>query len=347
MKQNLLSAGIFGLPGIFALIALCGGNLAAQADEIGAACQAALSAPVEFRISHQNSPTSPIHPHLEQISQNIEAETGGMITLPIFPSAQLGGELQALEQAALGENIIFYTTAGALATTGVSAMSILNGPFLTPTLEQAQRLEASPLLASLKDEVAEKGNIRVLALNWFDSPRSILGRKAYPRPEDLIGAKMRVPEAQAYMRMFTVLKTSPMALPFSELYLALQQGVVDAAEGGIDGMANANLMEVADTVTVTDHFRLFYGFAMSDDLYAALPEPCRQILHREFTQKGELYSAGMDDVTAKRIEDLKSRGIKFVMADKEAYRQATETFYSLFPEWPENLLSQVRDSMGE
>jgi len=330
-----------------AALAIGGAAISAYADEMAQACQAALPAPVEFRISHQNSTTSPIHPHLEQISQILESQTGGMIKTPIFPSAQLGGEMQALEQAALGENIIFYTTAGALATTGVADLSILNGPFLTPTLEQAQKLEASELVQTIKDEVAVKGNIRILALNWFDSPRSILGHRAYPQPQDLNGVKMRVPEAQAYIRMFNLLKTAPMTLPFSELYLALQQGVVDAAEGGIDGMADGNLMEVADTVTVTDHFRLFYGFAMSEDLYASLPDPCRQLLHREFTDKGALYSAQMGSITSKRIEDLKAKGITFVVADHEAYRQATEPFYSLFPEWSDDLLARVREAMGE
>ncbi|WP_165690865.1 TRAP transporter substrate-binding protein DctP [Consotaella salsifontis] len=318
---------------------------AAGAQETGPACSAALNAPVSFRISHQNSTTSPIHPRLEEIVADVTKVTDGKLELAVFPSAQLGGEMQALEQASFGENIIFYTTAGALATAGVPELSILNGPFLTPTLESAQKLEKSELISGLKDRLAEKAGLRILALNWFDAPRSILGHKGYPEPSDLKGIKMRVPEAPAYLRTFETLQTAPMALPFSELYLALQQGVVDAAEGGIDGMADANLMEVAKTVTVTDHFRVFYGFAMSESLFAKLPEPCQTLLKDEFAAKGEAYSVGMDEITKKRVASLKEKGVTFVDADKDAYRKATEPFYSLFPEWPAGLLEEVRAAM--
>lgn len=156
---------------------------------------------------------------------------------------------------------------------------------------------------------------------------------------------MRVPEAPAYIRTFELLKTAPMALPFSELYLALQQGVITAAEGGIDGMANANLMEVADTVTVTDHFRIFYGFTMSEELFSALPKACQQVMSDAFSAEGAVYSAQMDGITAQRIESLKAKGVKFVAADHDAYQKATAGFYTMFPEWPADLVEQVRDAM--
>lgn len=332
---------LFGVTGILALSAATGALAAAN----GEACGAALDKPVEFRISHQNSTSSPIHPQLEAIVADVEAATGGKLKLAVFPNAQLGGPVQALEQAALGENVIFYVTAGNLATVGVPEFSILNGPFLTDSLAQAQKLEESDLVHGWEDKLAEKARVRVLALNWFDAPRSILGHKAYPKPEDLAGIKMRVPEAPAYMRTFEALKTAPMAIPFSELYLALQQGVVDAAEGGIDGMAQANLMEVAKVVTVTDHFRLFYGFAMSEDLYDTLPAPCQAYLTEEFDEKGATYSAGMDAITAASVEKLKGEGVTFVAADEAAYKAATEPFYQMFPEWPAGLLDQVRAAM--
>lgn len=318
---------------------------AASGQDLGAQCADGLSSEAYFRISHQNSTTSPIHPRLEEIVADIGSRTSGKLRLEIFPSAQLGGPVQAMEQAAFDQNIIFYTTSGELATAGVSDYSILNGPFLTPTLEAAQKLAASDIVAGMHEQLAANGGVRVLSLNWFDSPRSILGHEGYPNPGDLEGVKMRVPEAPAYIRTFEQLKASVMPLPFTELYLALQQGVVQAAEGGIQGMDNANLMEVAKVVTVTDHFRSFYGFGMSEKLYSDLPEACQMLLVEEFTTKGDTYSAGMSDITEKAVAELTARGITFVEADQAAYRAATEGFYTLFPEWSDNLLERVRAAM--
>jgi TRAP-type C4-dicarboxylate transport system substrate-binding protein len=317
----------------------------ANAASSGEQCAAELSSPVEFRISHQNSTTSPIHPRLLDVVKDVDAATKGKIKLTVFPSAQLGGEMQALEQASLGQNIIFYTTAGALATAGVPELSILNGPFLTENLASAQKLAKSDLVKGWEDKLSDQGNLRVVALNWFDSPRSILSNKGYPQPSDLSGIKMRVPEAPAYLRTFTLLKTSPLPLPFSELYLALQQGVVNAVEGGIRGMDDAKLMEVAKTVTVTNHFRVFYGFAMSSDRFDKLPEPCQKVMTEQFTEKGDTYSAGMDKITEEAIDSLKKRGVTFVNADIPAYKEATRGFYTMFPEWPKGLFEQVQAAL--
>lgn len=311
----------------------------------GASCQAALTDEAYFRISHQNSTTSPIHAPLEEIAAAVTEATGGKLKLEVFPSAQLGGPVQALEQASFGENIIFYTQTGNLATAGVADFSVFNGPFLTPTLEAAEKLAASDLMAELDDQLAEKSDLRLLSINWFDSPRVFLGQKGYPNPVDLKGVKLRSPEAPAYMRTFELLGSLPLALPFSELYLALQQGVVEAAEGGLDGMADANLMEVASTVTVTDHFRLFYGFAMNDGLFQALPTECQEVLTSEFTSKGSEYSLKMNDITAEREKSLREAGVVFVQADQAAYKEATADFYTMFPEWTEGLYARALAAM--
>ena len=320
---------------------------AAAAQDAGASCGADLGSEAYFRISHQNSPTSPIHPKLEEIVASISEATGGKLRLEIFPSAQLGGPVQALEQASLGENIIFYTQTGNLATVGVPDYSVFNGPFLTPSLEAAERLASSALMDELAETLAERSDLRLLAINWFDSPRVFLGQRGYPEPSDLAGVKLRSPEAPAYMRTFELLDTLPLALPFSELYLALQQGVVEAVEGGLDGMADANLMEVATTVTNTEHFRLFYGFAMNEGLFKGLPESCQQLLVSEFETKGSEYSLGMNEITAAREAALREAGIVFVDANQDAYREATAEFYTLFPEWSEGLYDRAVAAMQE
>jgi TRAP-type C4-dicarboxylate transport system substrate-binding protein len=311
------------------------------------ACGMDLGSEAYFRISHQNSPTSPIHPRLEEIVASVSEATGGKLRLELFPSGQLGGPVQALEQASLGENIIFYTQTGNLATVGVPDFSVFNGPFLTASLEAAEELAASKLMNELTETLAGQSDLRVLAINWFDSPRVFLGQAGYPEPTDLAGVKLRSPEAPAYMRTFELLGALPLALPFSELYLALQQGVVQSVEGGLDGMADANLMEVATTVTKTDHFRLFYGFAMNEGLFQDLPESCQQLLLSEFQEKGSAYSLGMNDITAEREAELREAGIVFVDANQDAYREATAEFYNMFPEWSEGLYDRALAAMQE
>lgn len=308
-------------------------------------CADALSAPVSFRISHLNSTASPIHPHLESIVNSVATATSNKIRMNIFPDAQLGGPADGIEQATFGENVIVYTTAGGLAGLGVADLTILDGLFLTPTLESAQSLAESEVMQNWIDELAAKG-VRVLAINWFDSPRSMLGQRGYPHPNDLRGVTVRIPEVRSFRETFRQLGASTQAIPFSELYFALEQGVVEATEGGIRGMADANLMEVARTVTITDHFRLFCAFVMSEERFSQLPASCRVLLESEFRAKGDAYSQQMEQITSSTIAALANQGISFVTADKEAYRVATRGYYDAFPEWTPGLYDRVMTALS-
>lgn len=327
-------------------VALACGALPAVAQDRGALCAEALRSPVQLRAAHINAPASPLHTHLGQVADAVSRATKGQLQLTLFPAAQLGNAPQLMEQAALGQNLIFYTEAGSLATAGVRDLAVLGGPFLIDDVAQGERLTQSALFKDWTERLAERGNLRILSLNWFDSPRSMLAKgRAFRTPADMAGVKMRVPQAPTFLRTFELLKTLPVALPFSEVYLGLQQGVVDGLEGGVRGMMDANLYEVADTVTLTNHFTLFLGWAMSEAQYQKLPSACRAVLTEAFQTGGRTYSAAMDGITREAVATLRARGIKFVDADHAAYRSATERFYSLFPEWSPGLLSRVRQAM--
>ena len=318
----------------------------ASAQDLGAACAKGLSNPVTLRLAHINSETSPIHPNLVKLVDRVQAQTSGKLSFQIFSSAKLGGIFQNLEQAALGENIVFYSDPSSLATAGVPEYNVLSGPFLIDSIPAGQKLVQSPLVQGWNEQLAKKGSIRVLALNWMDSPRSILGRsKFFTSPSDLAGVKMRIPQAPAYLRTFEALKAVTLSLPFSEVYLALQQGVVDALEGGVRGMSDANLMEAAKFVTLTDHMRVPYGFAMSEDRYQRLPKDCQELLKGAFVEQGKAYSDQMDAITRDTISELKTKGVRFETPDIDAYRNATASFYNAFPEWPAGLVDQVRATM--
>ncbi len=120
---------------------------------------------------------------------------------------------------------------------------------------------------------------------------------------------------------------------------------MNAIEGGIRGMDDAKLMEVAKIVTVTNHFRIFYGFAMSSDRFEKLPEACQKVMTEQFSEKGDVYSAGMNKITEEAVDSLKKRGVTFANADIAAYKEATRGFYTMFPEWPKDLYEQVQAAL--
>ena len=154
---------------------------------------AALAQKVELRLAHVNQPTIEAHKVAVEVADRIMKRGEGRITIKLFPGGMLGTTTDMLEQASQGEPIITFTDAAYLSSFGVPELGIVGGPFIVENNEEAERLAFSPLMKGWYDRLAEKARIRVLALNWFDGARHMIGSKPYPSPADLKGVKVRVP----------------------------------------------------------------------------------------------------------------------------------------------------------
>ena len=163
---------------------------------------AALAQKVELRLAHVNQPTIEAHKVAVEVAERIAKRSDGRITIKLFPGGMLGTTTDMLEQASQGEPIITFTDAAYLASFGVPEMGVVGGPFIVENNEEAERLAFSPLMKGWYDKLAEKAKIRVLALNWFDGARHMIGSKPYPTPADLKGVKVRVPPVPTWQKTF-------------------------------------------------------------------------------------------------------------------------------------------------
>jgi len=323
------------LPGLAAL--------AGPARASASACAAAEMRPLSLRLGHINEAVSPVHRFAVEVAEKVTAGSQGKIRIEVFPTAQLGNIPELMEQATLDQPIIFYAESGTLSTLGVRELAALGGPFLIRNLDEGIRLANSKLLEGWFDRLAARGKVRVLALNWFDTPRSILAKdRAFETPDKLKGFKIRVPQAPTFVKTFDLLGAVPVTLPFAEVYLGLQQGVVNGLEGDLKGMLDTKMYEVTNTVTLTRHFNLFLGWGMSERIFQSMAPACREFVTAEFRAGGERKSQAMLPAVAEAEAALKSRGLRFVEADITAYQAATAPFYSAFSDWPPGLLDQIR-----
>jgi len=176
--------------------------------------------------------------------------------------------------------------------------------------------------------------------------RHIIGSDAYPTPADLAGVKIRIPPLPAWTATFEALGATPVTVDFTEVYTALSQGVVDAAEAPLSAINGGKWQEVAQDVTLSGHFRQFQGFVMAEDVFQSLPPEHQQILLEEFALGGRNATA-MEIASAETLRgEFEAQGVTFTDADVEAYRAATEPFYEAFPEWTPGLREQVDAILG-
>lgn len=297
---------------------------------------------VELRLAHVLQPVAQAHIVATEVAQRVRDRTAGRVSITVFPAAQLGTTTEIIEQASQGQTVIGYGDAAYLSTFGVPELAALGGPFVVADNDEANRLAGSPLLDGWYKRLAEKAGIRVLALNWFDGARHVIGKKPYPKPADMKGVLIRVPPIPTWQKTFGPIGAVPTTVEAPEVYSALSQGVVEAAESPLVGMANFRWQEVAKAVTLTGHFNLFLGWSMSERVFQRIAPADQAVLIEEFRRGGEEVTrrnAALVGETRRRFE---AAGVTFVEADIAAYREATKPFFASFPDWPPGLIDQIR-----
>jgi TRAP-type transport system periplasmic protein len=302
----------------------------------------ALAQDLTIRIASVNAPTSESWKGVMATAGRVTERTEGRVKFEGFPSGQLGTTTDSIEQASQGLPIMTFTSASFLSRFGVPELSIVEGPFIVSGTAEAETLAFSDLMKGYYDRLAGTAGIRVVAINWFDGPRHMIGTAGYPSPDDLKGVRMRVPPVETWLKTFQPLGVVATTVEAAEVYSALSQGVVTAAESPLTGLRASKWPEVAKEITLTGHFNLFTGWVMSEAAFQQMSEADRGILLEEFRKGGQALTEISANLEAEIRAEFEASGVTFHEADIDAYRKATASFYTSFPNWPEGLYDQVR-----
>src|SRR5690606_14842268 len=154
--------------------------------------------------------------------------------------------------------------------------------------------------------------------------RHIISDRGFPSPEDLEGVSIRVPSVPAYIELFDVLPTTGTPIEWAEVYSALQQGAIDAAEMPLGAYYSGSFYGQAKTMTLTGHIYNNSLWVMNAELFNSYPEDLQEILVEEFVTAGNEQTAEVMSLE----QDLRDRletehGVTFVEADHDAYVEAT------------------------
>jgi tripartite ATP-independent transporter DctP family solute receptor len=282
---------------------------------------------------------------LQEVADKVKERTGGKLVLQLFPGGQLGSERDVHEQVKMGAPILTVVDSGYFGNYTTKDVGILSAPFVFKDYDEVTKVLNSDLAKDWLAQ-AERNGIKMLAFNWYFGERHIVGRKPYPAVADLKQVKFRLAPIAIYIDSFKALGVSPGTLDFAEVYSALQQGVVDAAEGPMGSLFASKLYEPASFVTLTGHVKQVLGIMMHKQVFDGLPADQKAILIEEMRAGGERYSQR----GAARVADLRAQmekgGAKFVTADIEAYKATVSPIYAGYKDWSPGLIDKVRKIIG-
>lgn len=283
-----------------------------------AGCSGGRHDTIQLRLGHVNSATDPWQTSAQEFADLVNENSGGAIEVQTYPGAQLGGDRDMVEGMRIG-SVDFTLVAGVLSSV-VPAMTMLEIPYMFTSQQALNQGLAGPGGQQLSESLLEKG-IRNLA--WLDrGPRELTANREIKTPAQLNGAKIRVPEIPASIDAWQAMGANPTPMAFSEVYGALQQGVIDGQENPYAIIESSNLFEVQRHVMQTDHVYGYVMLAMSERAWKRLTAEQQQLV----TDAAEQVRADHNERTAadeqSYRETLRKQGMTFVEVDKGAFRQA-------------------------
>src|SRR5216684_3286824 len=184
-----------------------------------------------FKASDVQPPGYPTVAATENLGKKLEAATNGRLSVQMFPSMQLGGEKETIEQTQIGAIQMLRVSVGAMGPI-VDDINVVNMPFLFKNTAHAQRMMDGPIGQELLDKVTASPNAGLVALCWMDSgARSLYNtKKPIKTIEDLKGMKFRVIGNPIFVDMMNALGGNGVAMGYDQVFSALQTGVIDGAE---------------------------------------------------------------------------------------------------------------------
>lgn len=218
---------------------------------IGAASLLLLSTPshaLNMDVGHTLTTDSPFHVGTQKFADILKEKSNGKITITVFPHSQLGGEITMIQGAVAGATDLFVTGQPALNNV-VKEFLVFDVPFLFDNVQQANEILAGPVGDKFMDVLPKYG---LVGLGWFSAiERNVFGDRAINTAGDLKGMKIRVIQSPGYVESYKTLGAQATPMAYSELYLALQQKVIDGGETTPDQFVSDKFIEVSKYFNMT------------------------------------------------------------------------------------------------
>ncbi len=210
----------------------------------------AYAAPLTFKLGHIAEPENPYGQGADHFAKLVKERSNGEIIIKVFPSSQLGNQRDLVEGLTLG-TVDMTLTGTAVLGNFIPEVSIFDLPFLFRNVEHAYKA-----LDTLGMKLCKKGESRgliTLAI-WENGIRHMTNNvRPIVTPADMKGLKFRVMEQPVYIEMMKSLGASPTPMAMSELYTALQKGVIDGQENPLAHIATKRFYEVQKYISLTAH----------------------------------------------------------------------------------------------
>ena len=303
------------------------------------------SAPIVIKFSHVVATDTPKGKGAERFRQLAEERTGGRVKVEVYPNSTLYKDKEELEALQLGAVQMLAPSVSKFGPLGVKEYEAFDLPFVFPDKAVLARVTEGPIGASLFRKLEERG-VKGLAY-WDNGFKDMTANRPLRGPADFRGLKMRIQSSKVLEAEMRALGALPQVLAFSEVYQALQTGVVDGTENTPSNIYSQKTHEVQKFLTLSNHGYIGYAVITNVKFWAGLPPDIRTALEgamKDATRYANAISQQEnDDALAKMKASGRIEIVTLSDAQKAEWRRALEPVYAeMAPRVGRDLIDAIR-----
>jgi C4-dicarboxylate-binding protein DctP len=286
----------------------------------GLLATAAFAEPISIKFSHVVAVDTPKGQAAEFFKKRAEELTQGKVKIEVYPNSQLYKDKEEMEALQLGAVQMLAPSLAKFGPLGAKEFEAFDLPFIFNNYEDLHKVTKGAVGQMLLSKLEPKG-IKGLAY-WDNGFKSFSANTPIKTPEDLKGKKLRIQSSKVLEAQMQAIKSIPQVMPFSEVYQALQTGVVDGTENPISNFYTQKMHEVQKYLTITDHGYLGYAVIVNKKFWDELPADVRGQLETAMKEATDYANTIAKQKNDEDLESVKASGKTEVTVLTEAQRGA-------------------------
>ncbi|QDZ26530.1 TRAP transporter substrate-binding protein [Noviherbaspirillum sp. UKPF54] len=274
-------------------------------------------APIVIKFSHVVANDTPKGKAAERFKELAEKATKGRVKVEVYPNSTLYKDKEELEALQLGAVQMLAPSLAKFGPLGVKEFEVFDLPYIFPGKDVLYRVTEGPIGKSLFQKLEPKG---ITGLAYWDNGFKVMSaNKPLHTPADFRGLKMRIQSSKVLDAQFRTLGANPQVMAFSEVYQALQTGVVDGTENPPSNLYTQKMHEVQKHVTVSNHGYLGYAVIVNKKFWDGLPADIRTALEGAMKDATKYANAIAQQENDKALDAVRKSGKTevYVLNDKE------------------------------
>ncbi len=278
------------------------------------------NAQTKLKWAHVYETSEPYHTQSVWAAEEIKKRSNGKFDIQVFPASTLGKETDINQGLQLG-TVDMIISGPSFAARSYPRFGIAYYPFIFRDGEHLLAYSKSAVFKDMVDEFRAKTGIQVTAYTYYGA-RHTTAQKAFTTCEGMKGLKIRVPDVPAYTATPKACGANPTPIAFAEVYLALQNGTVDAQENPLTTIEAKKFFEVQKAIMLTGHIIDGLTTQIAPQLWSKLSDPEKAMFTEVTREAAAKASADIKKREAELVDEFKKKGLQIVTVDRKSFQDA-------------------------